>query len=186
MGFSPTAPGPFPRPRRPGAGAGWRARRRHAGGGAAGWRRAAADTPAGPRGLDVILVDLRTGRHQLLGSVGDIAFNRTGDLLAYTVDAAVKDGNGLFVLDLRNGRINPLDNDAKVYNRLTWSEDGTSVAVLKGVDVDKMREKDNVLVVFPDVRGLKDEAHRGRRRSSSIRPRPSASRRAGSSAIARR
>ena len=28
----------------------------------------------GPRGLDVILLDLRTGRHQLLGSVGDIAF----------------------------------------------------------------------------------------------------------------
>ena len=32
------------------------------------------------------------------------SFNKTGDLLAYTVDATVRDGNGLFVLDLRNGR----------------------------------------------------------------------------------
>jgi dipeptidyl aminopeptidase/acylaminoacyl peptidase len=117
----------------------------------AGGGRGSAETPAGPRGLDVILLDLRTGRHQLLGDVGDIAFNRTGSLLAYTVDAAVKDGNGLFVFDARGGRITPLDNDAKIYNRLAWNEDGTAVAVLKGSDVEKMREKDNLLMAFPEV-----------------------------------
>lgn len=121
------------------------------GGAPAGGGRGSADAPAGPRGLDVILLDLRTGRHQLLGSVGDIAFNRTGSLLAYTVDAAVKDGNGLFVFDARTGRITPLDNDGKNYNRLAWNEEGTALAVVKGNDVEKMREKDNVLVAFPDV-----------------------------------
>ena len=121
------------------------------GGAAAGGGRGSGDAPAGPRGLDVVLLDLRTGRHQLLGSVGDIAFNRTGSLLAYTVDAAVKDGNGLFVFDARTGRITPLDNDGKSYNRLAWNEDGTALAVLKGSDVEKMREKDNVLVAFPNV-----------------------------------
>ena len=108
--------------------------------------------PAGPRGTDVILHNLATGRDQLLGSVGDIAFNKTGDLLAYTVDAAVKDGNGLYVMDLQSGRIQALDNDAKSYNRLTWSEDGKALAVLKGVDVDKMRERDNVLIAYGDVK----------------------------------
>ncbi len=111
----------------------------------------AADTPAGPRGLDVTIHNLSTGRDQLLGSVGDIAFNKTGELIAYTVDAAVKDTNGLFVLDLRNGRLIPLDNDARVYNRLTWNADGTALAVLKGLDVEKMRERNNVVVVYPDV-----------------------------------
>ena len=106
---------------------------------------------SGPRGTDTILLDLRTGRHQLLGSVGDIAFNRPGALLAYTVDAAVKDANGLFVFDTRSGRTVALDNDAKQYNRLTWNDDADAVAVLKGNDVDKKREKDNVLVVFADV-----------------------------------
>jgi len=125
----------------------------------AGQAAAAAGAPAGPRGVDAILLDLRTGRFQLLGSVADIAFNRTGELLAYTVDAAVKDVNGLFVFDTRTGRTTTLDGDAKSYNRLAWNEDGHAIAVLKGIDVEKMRERDNVLVAFPDVAAaLKDGA----------------------------
>jgi len=107
--------------------------------------------PAGPRGRDAMLLDLRTGRFLLLGSVADYAFNRSGALLAYTVDAAVKDGNGLFVFDARNGRVTPLDNDARNYNRLAWNDEGTALAVLKGTEVEKMRERDNVLIAFPDV-----------------------------------
>ncbi len=118
---------------------------------------APAATPAGPRGRDAVLLDLRTGRFQLLGSVADFAFNKSGELLAYTVDAAVKDGNGLFVFDARNGRVTPLDNDARNYNRLAWNDEGTALAVLKGTEVEKMRERDNILVAFPDVpAALKD------------------------------
>jgi dienelactone hydrolase len=119
-------------------------------------RGAQSAAPPGPRGTDVVLVDLRTGRHQLLGSVGDIAFNKKGDLLAYSVDAAPKDGNGVFVFDTRNGRVIALDNDAKSYNRLAWNEDGTALAVLKGTEVDKMRERNNVLVAFPNVQSICD------------------------------
>jgi dipeptidyl aminopeptidase/acylaminoacyl peptidase len=133
------------------------------GGGGGGGRGGAAETPPGPRGTDAILIDLRTGRHQLLGSVGDIAFNRTGTLLAYTVDAAIKDGNGVFVFDTRSGRTAALDNDAKQYNRLTWNEDGYALAVLKGAEVEKMREKDNVLLAFPDVRAAFDDEGDGAR-----------------------
>ena len=64
------------------------------------------------------MLDLRTKTSQFFGSVADIAFNKKGDLLAYTVDATIKDGNGLFVYDTRRGRVMPLDNDAKIYNRL--------------------------------------------------------------------
>ena len=145
----------------------------------------AAATPTGPRGADVILHNLTTGRDQLLGSVGDIAFNKTGDLLAYTVDASVKDANGLFVLDLRNGRINTLDDDARLYNRLTWSDDGTALAVLKGLDVDKMRERDNMLIAFPNVQAATQRRGGRAGGAGSGQGRP-ASRRAGSSAIAPR
>ena len=123
-----------------------------AGGGAA----APAAEPAGPRGVDVTVHEFKTGRDQLLGSVGDSAFNKAGDVFAYTVDAAVKDTNGLFVFDLPSGRVIPLENDAKLYNRLTWNERGTGVAVLKGLDVEKMRERNNVLVVYPNVRAQID------------------------------
>jgi dipeptidyl aminopeptidase/acylaminoacyl peptidase len=64
----------------------------------------------------------------------------------------VKDGNGLFVFDTRTGRTTPLDNDSKTYSRLTWNDEGTAIAALKGLDVEKMREKDNVLIAFTDVR----------------------------------
>jgi len=114
------------------------------------------DTPEGPRGVDVIVHDLTTGRDQLLGSVGDISFNKEGDLLAYTVDAAMKDANGLFILDLESGRMHALDNDAKSYNRLTWNKNGTALAVLKGLEVEDMRERDNVLIAFADVRATLD------------------------------
>ena len=120
-------------------------------GGAPGGQAAAAEA-TGPRGSDVILHDLVNNRDQLLGSVADIAFNKSGDLLAYTVDATPRDGNGLFVMDLASGRVVPIENDAKVYSRLQWSDAGTGVAVLKGVDVDRMRERDNALVVYPDVK----------------------------------
>ena len=110
-----------------------------------------AESASGPRGADVILHDLATGHDQLLGSVGDAAFNKKGTLLAYTVDAAPRDGNGLFVVELSTGRVSPLDNDARVYSRLTWNDAGTGIAVLKGVDVDRMRERDNVLLVYPDL-----------------------------------
>jgi dipeptidyl aminopeptidase/acylaminoacyl peptidase len=120
------------------------------GAGAAGG--AATETAStGPRGSDVILRDLVSGRDQLLGSVGEIGFNKKGELLAYSVDATPRDGNGLFVLDLRSGRINALDNDARVYSRLTWNDPGTGLAVFKGAEVERMRERDNTLLVYADV-----------------------------------
>jgi dipeptidyl aminopeptidase/acylaminoacyl peptidase len=128
-----------------------------AGGGAANAGAANAEASNGPRGADVILHDLATGRDQLLGSVGEILFNKKGDLLAYTVDGTVRDGNGLFILDLRNGRISTLDNDARVYSRLTWNDNGTGLAVLKGLDVDKMRERDNMLLAYPSVQSALDQ-----------------------------
>jgi len=128
------------------------------GGAAAGAGGGAAAAPAGPRGVEVTLYNLATGRAQTLASVADSAFNRDGDLMAYTVDSAAKDSNGLFVFDLKSGKVNPIENDAKLYNRLTWSEDGAAIAVLKGLDVDKMRERDNQLIVYPNVQAAMGDA----------------------------
>src|SRR5579862_1842882 len=129
--FAPTASHLVLKRRVPG-GTGDAGGRGAGGGGTGGAPGAPAATPGGPTGADVVLVDLASGRSQLLGSVGDIAFNKRGDLLAYTVDAAQRDGNGLFLIDLQSGRTDVLDNDARAYSRLTWNEDGSGVAVLKG------------------------------------------------------
>ena len=99
-----------------------------------------------------MLVDLSNGSTETLGSVGDIAFNRTGDLLAWTVDGTVDDANGLFVMDTKAARTYTLDNDAKRYSRIAWTPDGNGIAVLKGKAVDRMRERANVLLAWPNVR----------------------------------
>ena len=125
---------------------------RGGGGGGAGGGRGNASNDDEPSGVDVVVHDLTTGRDQLLGSVGEISFSKEGDLLAYTVDAAVKESNGLFVLDLAEARMNALDNGAATYSRLTWNEDGTALAVLKGEQGEDTRERENVLIAFPDLR----------------------------------
>ena len=153
--FSPTASHVMLRRRVPGApdaGGGGRGAGPSAGGGAA------ANAPNAVRGADVILHDLSSGRSQFLGSVGDAAFNKKGDLLAYTVDAVSRDGNGLFLLNLQSGRTDVLDNDARNYNRLAWNDDGSGLAVLKGRDVEKMRERDNALIVFDNLRSALNTA----------------------------
>jgi hypothetical protein len=132
---------------RPAAGGGRGGRGGGFGGGRGGGGGA---TSAG--GADAILLDLTTGQSQLLGSVGDAEFNRAGTLLAYTVDASVRDGNGVFVIDLATGATHALDNDGRTYGRLTWNDAGTGVAVLKGDTVPRMLERDNTLLVVPDVR----------------------------------
>ena len=120
-------------------------------GGFGGGRGGGGSEPAA-RGSDAILFELGTGRSQLLGSAGDASFNRAGTMLAYTVDAQVRDGNGLFVVNLASGATRALDNDARIYGRLAWNDPGTGLAVLKGKEVQKMLERDNVLLVVPDVR----------------------------------
>jgi hypothetical protein len=82
-------------------------RRAAAGGGGRGaGAPAAPSAPAAPaggpnaaRGTDAVVHELASGRSLFLGSVGDISFNRQGDLLGYTVDAQIRDGNGLFLID---------------------------------------------------------------------------------------
>ena len=119
-------------------------------GGASGGGAAAAVSNA-PRGLDAVVHELSTDRSLFLGSVSEIAFDAPGDRLAYVVDAAVRDVNGLYLVTLASGRVEPLDVDTLRYSRITWNDRGTGIAVLKGREVEKMRERTNRLLVFPDV-----------------------------------
>ena len=103
-------------------------------------------------GSDAVLHDLTTSRSQFLGSVGDAAFTRAGDYFAYTVNAPERDANGVYLIDLKTNQLRVLENDTRIYSRLTWSDDGSGLAVLKGKPVPRMRERDNVLAVYTDLR----------------------------------
>ncbi len=106
------------------------------------------DTKAEHQGTDLILRNLRAGYDELLGSVAEASFNKPGTHFAYTVDAADRDGNGLYLAELATGSRRALDNAKERYARLTWSEEGSGVAVLHGDTLAKKTERANVLAAF--------------------------------------
>ncbi len=118
-------------------------------GGAPGATRASAGPP--DRASDALLHELATGQTTFLGSVADAAFNKSGTMLAYTVDAGVRDGNGVFVVTLATNATRVIDNDSLRYSRLVWNDRGDGLAVLKGREVERMRERDNRLLVVPEL-----------------------------------
>jgi len=100
------------------------------------------------QGADLILRNLKLGYEELIGSVEAFSFNKPGALFAYTIDAADRDGNGLYLIDLAGGTRRPLDNDTLHYAQMTWDEEGTALAVLKGHKKKGFSERDNALVAF--------------------------------------
>lgn len=110
------------------------------------------------KGSDLILMDLQSGMIQNLGNVSDFAFNRKGSHLAYLVDAAEKVGNGIYLMNLKTGRLTVLDNDEAHYSKLIWNDadkarsewetSGNALAVLKGNRADTCIHTNNTLMVF--------------------------------------
>ncbi len=116
-------------------------------------KRAAADTKAEHKGTDLILRNLNGGYDELIGNVGEFSFNKPGTALAHTVDAAGKSGNGVYLYFLATNVRRVLDNDTLTYAQLTWEEEGSALAVLKGAKPDSLTERESRLLAFTDVLG---------------------------------
>ncbi len=108
------------------------------------------------KGTDLVLRSLEKGLSQNIGNVGEYQFNKPGTMLAYTVDAANKEGNGVYLLKLKTGQFIALDTATADYAQVSWDEEGTALAVLKGKDKDGYWEKDNILLAFT---GLDTESY---------------------------
>jgi len=119
-------------------------------------KRARLDTASKAQGTDVVLRDLATGTVHHLGSVGQLSFNepstraskRPSTLVAYTVDAPDRAGNGIYLLELGTGRTTPLLTAAETFDGLAWDESGTRLAALHGVAPEKMKYRANAVVAF--------------------------------------
>jgi len=114
-------------------------------------KRTAADADAKHKGTDLILRDLVAARDELIGNVGEFAFNKPGTHFVHTVDAAGRIGNGAHLYELDGGVRRVLDSDTLTYARLTWDEEGRALAVLKGAEVEGKEERDNVLLAFTGI-----------------------------------
>ena len=122
-------------------------------GGAGGGRGAGpAAAPGGPsdrpRGTDLILHELATGNDLNVGNVADFSFSRDGKLLALTIDAQDKAGNGIQLRNMASGTVAVLDSGTAVYERIAWTEKGDALAVLKGTDDRSLRDRRYAVLGF--------------------------------------
>ena len=105
----------------------------------------AADRSADHKGSDLILKDLKGNSTLNIGNVSSYAFNETGSLFAYLVDADGRTGNGLFVVDLNGLRTFPIHAGDFSYSQLSWNEAGDALAVLFGTTPEEKVQRENAL-----------------------------------------
>ena len=115
----------------PPAGAGGPAAGRGGGAGGAGGAGESAD--ADPVGVTVIVRDLDSGTETTFGNVTDSAWQDTDDghLLAMTIGAADRAGNGVHLFDPSTSTLRVLDSSREVYSHLTWREDSADLLVMR-------------------------------------------------------
>ncbi len=93
-----------------------------------------------PRGSDLLLLDLASTKVQNIGNVADFAFNKSGEWLAFTIDAAEKAGNGVLLRNMNSGLTHVADNGKASYKSVNWTEQGDGLALLKGIKDEKFKE----------------------------------------------
>lgn len=109
-------------------------------------------------GSDILIKKLDEDWIFNIGNVSLYKFNKQGTRLAYIIDADNKAGNGVYIMNLENNIIIPLDTDTVKYSKLIWDDEslyrsewgtkGTSLAVLKGNKPDSLGQAINTLMIF--------------------------------------
>ena len=113
---------------------------------------------------------LATGAQRYVGNVGSYAFDDSGKLLAYTVRGQQRLGNGVYVMTLASGEQKMLDAAAADYDQLTWSSEGTNLAVLRGDKPKGKAQKENVAARVAERRHAAAAAHDVRSGQSLVVP----------------
>jgi len=105
-----------------------------------------AARPDDPQGGDLLIVELANGKALNIGNVGEFSFNKAGNLLAYTIDAGNKSGNGLYLYNISTRQTTVLDNDKVSYKSLGWDAEKDAVAVLKMKKDEKYKTDKGVVL----------------------------------------
>ena len=99
-------------------------------------------------GVDVVVRDLSSGTTLSFGNVSQLAWSDEGHLLAMTVDADDRIGNGVKVYDPESGRLRSLDTGDAIYRRLSWRDESMDLAVLKTYTDDAHEDTAHVALAW--------------------------------------
>ncbi len=85
------------------------------------------------KGRDLIVRNLQTGATRNIGNVAEWKLNKKGDLLAYTIDADKKRGNGVELFNLATNQVTTLASDTTAFLKLSWEKEGQALAFLQAI-----------------------------------------------------
>lgn len=102
-------------------------------------------------GADLIVRDLASGAMRNIGNVNLYEFDNRGTVLAYTVDALERNGNGVYLLNPTSGETSALNTSAVDYGQLSWSDEGANLVALRGDKATGMRQSANTLLAWKNV-----------------------------------
>jgi dipeptidyl aminopeptidase/acylaminoacyl peptidase len=100
---------------------------------------------------DLVVRDLRSGTDTNFGNVGSFAWQDGGPLLAMTVDAAGRAGNGVRVWHPGTGTLRVLDSADADYRGLRWRPDSGDLVVLRSFEDETRREPGHSVLVWRAV-----------------------------------
>ena len=103
-------------------------------------------------GTDLLLYNLQEGSVMNVGNVSSFAFNKTGQWLAYTVDAYGKAGNGVFLRNMDTGEVSVPESGKAVYKSLGWTDKGDGFTVLKAMQDDDYKDELHQVIAFSQNR----------------------------------
>ena len=87
------------------------------------------DTPK--PGATLVVRDLSSGRDTTFGNVAEFAWQSAGELLAMTISAEGRTGNGVQIFDPATGALRVLDSASASYSGIAWRKDSGDLAVLR-------------------------------------------------------
>jgi dienelactone hydrolase len=112
--------------------------------------RAGAETEATP-GATLIIRYLASGRDTAFGNIGEYAWqdmSKRGRLLAMTISAEDKTGNGVQLFDPETNALRSLDSSSAVYSGLAWRKDSADLAVLKAKTNERREGATNIALAW--------------------------------------
>lgn len=97
---------------------------------------------------DLILHELTSSKKINIGNVSEFSFDKKGDWLAWIVDVEDKSANGVQIRNMKTGAVLSLDIEEAIYKKLTWTERGDGLTVLKEKEDERYQDKLHSVVGF--------------------------------------
>lgn len=116
------------------------------------------DTP----GATLLLRQLSTGRETSFANVSEYAWQdlpKHGTLLAMTINAEDKTGNGLQLFNSETGTVRVLDTSSSIYSGLAWRKKSTDLAALRSKADDHREGPTQVALAWTNLGDSSEAAH---------------------------